>query len=408
MSTIAEATSLGFPLHLPCHNQRDHYKSDWHRYNLKRKVAELPPVSQENFSQRLAAQQIKTVEESARSAFTASCGACGKTYSSENAYANHLNSKKHKEAELKAAQQPKKAENVATPTEPTASSSSAVSASSNSTGPKSWRIQLAMAKTEEELSELIDQKLASAPRLKPQDCLFCTTSAKSLEENVEHMAVAHSFFIPDLEFLVDLEGLLKYLGEKVSVRKRRTLHSLEAVRMHMTEKGHCKIPYEEEDDLDEVSEFYDFSSTWEEEEDSGAQDEESPVEGVEEDGDWEDVDEESVSARARKSAVYLSEDGSELTLGSGKVVLHRNVQVPRWVPPRRNHDALVISRVAGRYAQMDVAAFRSKQASVALEREAQKQNKMVERSYNDFRTRVGIAGNRGYSNRFLRDPLGFK
>ena len=33
--------------------QRNHYKSDWHRYNLKRKVAEFEPVTLENFQQRM-------------------------------------------------------------------------------------------------------------------------------------------------------------------------------------------------------------------------------------------------------------------------------------------------------------------------------------------------------------------
>lgn len=32
--------------------QRIHYRSDWHRYNLKRKVADLPPVSLEQFQQK--------------------------------------------------------------------------------------------------------------------------------------------------------------------------------------------------------------------------------------------------------------------------------------------------------------------------------------------------------------------
>jgi pre-60S factor REI1 len=27
--------------------QREHYKTDWHRYNLKRKVVDLPPVTAE-------------------------------------------------------------------------------------------------------------------------------------------------------------------------------------------------------------------------------------------------------------------------------------------------------------------------------------------------------------------------
>lgn len=30
--------------------QRTHYRSDWHRYNLKRKVVNLPPVTFEQFN----------------------------------------------------------------------------------------------------------------------------------------------------------------------------------------------------------------------------------------------------------------------------------------------------------------------------------------------------------------------
>lgn len=39
--------------------QRQHYKSDWHRYNLKRKVAELPPASAEEFQKKVIAQRNK-------------------------------------------------------------------------------------------------------------------------------------------------------------------------------------------------------------------------------------------------------------------------------------------------------------------------------------------------------------
>lgn len=56
-----------------------------------------------------------------------------------------------------------------------------------------------------------------------------------------HMTEVHSLFIPDIEFLVDLKGLIKYLGEKVSVAnvclycngKGRELKSLAGVRRHM-------------------------------------------------------------------------------------------------------------------------------------------------------------------------------
>ncbi|CAI5738701.1 unnamed protein product [Peronospora destructor] len=33
--------------------QKDHFRMDWHRYNLKRKVVELPPVSEEQFGFRM-------------------------------------------------------------------------------------------------------------------------------------------------------------------------------------------------------------------------------------------------------------------------------------------------------------------------------------------------------------------
>ena len=39
--------------------QRAHYKSDWHRYNLKRKVADLPAVSAQDFNERVKLQQAQ-------------------------------------------------------------------------------------------------------------------------------------------------------------------------------------------------------------------------------------------------------------------------------------------------------------------------------------------------------------
>ncbi|KAJ2582058.1 condensin complex non-SMC subunit Cnd1, partial [Coemansia sp. RSA 1836] len=81
--------------------QRTHYRSDWHRYNLKRKVADLPPVNAESFAQRVLSLQAKAVETTKRAEFSADCSVCKKTYGSENAFNNHLNSKKHKETEAR-------------------------------------------------------------------------------------------------------------------------------------------------------------------------------------------------------------------------------------------------------------------------------------------------------------------
>ena len=79
--------------------QRDHYKTDWHRYNLKRKVAEMPPVSENEFKNRMEKheEQRKLLSGEIKTP-TGYCVACSKSFATEKAYGNHLKSKKHLEA----------------------------------------------------------------------------------------------------------------------------------------------------------------------------------------------------------------------------------------------------------------------------------------------------------------------
>merc|ERR1712146_127106 len=44
--------------------------------------------------------------------------------------------------------------------------------------------------------------------------------------------------------------------------KGKTFYSHRDVQAHMISKSHCKLLYEEGEDLHEFSKFYDFSSTW--------------------------------------------------------------------------------------------------------------------------------------------------
>ena len=37
-------------------------------------------------------------------------------------------------------------------------------------------------------------------------CLFCSAPSSTVENNLKHMSSEHSFFVPDLEYLVDVEG----------------------------------------------------------------------------------------------------------------------------------------------------------------------------------------------------------
>ena len=121
-------------------------------------------------------------------------------------------------------------------------------------------------------TQSIEDRIASLrSRISPLQCLFCSTLAfESIDENISHMASAHSFFIPDLEYLKDLSGLLSFLGERIAadnacifcLKRGREFRSLDAVRRHMSDKGHCKIAYDTEGERLVVSDFYDFSNSY--------------------------------------------------------------------------------------------------------------------------------------------------
>jgi len=63
-----------------------------------------------------------------------------------------------------------------------------------------------------------------------------------VEDKCEHMAKVHSFYIPDMEHVCDLEGLVKFLGIKIGVYhvclwcSSKCYRDLQAVSKHMRDK----------------------------------------------------------------------------------------------------------------------------------------------------------------------------
>lgn len=53
--------------------QRDHYRGDYHRFNLKRKVLGLPPVSVDLFKQKV--DELKE-KQTTKEVFTGYCSFC--------------------------------------------------------------------------------------------------------------------------------------------------------------------------------------------------------------------------------------------------------------------------------------------------------------------------------------------
>ncbi|PPR98933.1 hypothetical protein GOBAR_AA21744 [Gossypium barbadense] len=198
-------------------DQKLHYKSDWHRYNLKRKVAGVPGVTEALFLARQSAL-AQEKEKQNETPMLYSCGVCGKGYRSSKAYSQHLKSRAHIMQASQGTNHPQEVKAIIKP---------------------------------------LPRRTVSKPP-QPRD----RNDDESQDEWEE----------VDPEEELDPEGLLTYLGLKVKRdfmclycnERCHPFASLEAVRKHMAAKGHCKVHYGDGDEEEEaeLEEFYDYSSSY--------------------------------------------------------------------------------------------------------------------------------------------------
>ena len=233
-------------------------------YNLKRHIASLPPISITVFQRQVLASQSGNDEEEESSPFQRSCNACEQHYTDMKAWQAHLKSRSH--------------------TQKTAETD-------NSPSDESPPTTLSLETHEEDPSANKEESFS------PLQCLFCIVESTSMDSNLTHMSHAHSFFIPDAEYLIDMESLLSYLFAVVSVFHEclfcgSSKATKFGVQDHMRGKGHCKVDFE--DDEHDLKQFYDFSG---------------------------DLDEEGDQP---KTELTLVPNEDELRLPSGKVLGHRS------------------------------------------------------------------------------------
>lgn len=315
--------------------QRRHYKTDWHRYNLKRKVAEMPPVTAEVFQQKVLAQKAEVEAQQQSKTKSLHCQLCNKTFSSENAFSNHLSSKKHKDVEANKANKAKKQESLITESQ---FSNNFKRKDSKETDPENTESENAESLSHNGDDDDDEDDDIEEDTLEVTDCLFCPHHSVSLEENLKHMTRSHSFFIPDLEYVVDLKGLVTYLCEKVGMGnmclycndKGKSFFSLEAVQSHMVDKGHTKMNYEGDAVL-EYADFYDFSSSY-------------PDYNPDEENEGDEI-------QGRESTLAVNEQTLELCLPSGAKIGHRNMRhiYKQNLPPERSHHSKVIRSIMADY-----------------------------------------------------------
>jgi len=272
------------------------------------------------YLKKYSIKKVQETKEEENKEFSAECIICKKRYASQNQYEQHLNSNKHKEALER--------DNTKKTFIPTTSLEVGNNSAESSVNDKKDEVEKPVnnenhaviepesgsepiEKTEE---QLIEEKIANAKILEITDCLFCRNKAEDLESNINHMAKIHGFFIPDIEYLQNLEGLISYLGEKISIgnvclycnETGRAFHSMESVQAHMRDQSHCKLKYEEE--IDEYEDFYDFSINPDE-------DPNNPQKGKELE----------LAERFAKNPAHLDHTGYGLVLPTGKQVGHRSL-----------------------------------------------------------------------------------
>ncbi|KAJ9055490.1 pre-60S factor rei1 [Entomophthora muscae] len=352
--------------------QRTHYRTEWHRYNLKRKVAELSPITADAFANKVLAQKNQQEQALATEVSSLACLPCRKNFASENSYNNHLQSKKHRESATKydATKKDEIRKSIPAPV-----------------------VNDLAEQEDEDLDEeqrilkLVDKKIACAVRLEETDCLFCTKQFDDFDSNLKHMTESHDFYIPDVEFLTDLRGLVKYLGEKISIAnvclycngKGRELKSLDAVRNHMARKGHCKIAYDDDIDIMEISDFYDFTTTY---------------------GDAANVEGDDLPT-SQAGGVRLGDNEFELILPTGLRIGHRSLAryYKQNVRPIDEQEARSLNRLVEYYAKSRTSEYESRGRRLTLtqygEQKLAKKQIFKESQLGDqYRTRVGFNANR--------------
>jgi len=164
----------------------------------------------------------------------------------------------------------------------------------------------------DEAEEEEEEEEESPPEINPCQCPFDSHISTTPTINLQYMKTHYSFFLPDYEYITDLEGFLGYCNEKVRwgttcLYCQKSFTSAEGTLKHMRDKRHCKILYESGEDMEEYDVFYDFTNMYNDDDhdDDGKKEkkvgkkrhtitaamdvEEEGVDANEDEEDWEDV-----------------------------------------------------------------------------------------------------------------------
>jgi len=196
---------------------QQHLKSELYRFNLKRKTAGLPPITPQQWSQIQQDKRETELSEQLEEKGT-------HHLKKKNIEKNEKRKKRNKQRQLHQEQKAKDNE----------------------------------GKT---VDQLIDELIQDKKGLDVNHSLFCNNVSENLERNILFMRKNYTFIIPEVDYCNDIEGLIRYLGEKIgighySIWDHKQFGSVEACQSHMRDTQTCKMLWEGNEE--EYAQFYDM------------------------------------------------------------------------------------------------------------------------------------------------------
>lgn len=254
--------------------QRMHMKTEWHRYNLKRRVAELPPVSSEVFEVKILQQRARQVQldefgfeklqPKARKTFRRGHRVRQARIAVPQRYASPalsvsstattftLGSSESEEQSSSVYD----IDSVLSEDHPS-STDQYLSSSGGESGEE------VAGETDSDSNGLTDTEEVVAHSIPVTVCFYCGRESGGVEDNIRHMFRKHGLYLPERSYLADVDGLLRYLSDMVVVHHECIKcgfvgKTLQSIRQHVTRKGHCVVPYETPEERNAVGRFYEF------------------------------------------------------------------------------------------------------------------------------------------------------
>lgn len=186
--------------------QRDHFKSDWHRCNAMRKVADLPPLSKETFSKIIG--QIKSQQMQQAEKQIDNCELSKESFNNQKGLDNQDKSKNSLDILVENAQGTIE-ENL-----------------NMKNGQMTAAMQVILVNKDIMEVEEVGNNEREGEVIPTNDCLICCHRSSTLEINLHHMNTSHYFKL-ELEYCTDVEELVEYLGEKCQISDKDNKASLE-------------------------------------------------------------------------------------------------------------------------------------------------------------------------------------